>query len=215
MATRFYLPQTGAAAVSPTFGAWDSTTGGDRIRCVVTKSSTALTSKVIAENSTSNFNLLGRQYVSDAIQAGDITGTVKGILRALENVATENAMPQILIRVFSNDGSTSRGTLINFDNSALSNEYVTALTNRKFPKGWTGSGVTVTTVTAQANDRIVIEFGSRALVGGEGTSSLNFGDTGATDCTEDETGTAANVGWIEFSADLFAAGDTLFAAACL
>lgn len=207
MPTRFYLPISGAAAVSPTFGggtAWGSTTGADRIRCVTAKSSTALTNKTITESSGTHNNKLGRQYVSDPIAAGNITGTVKGIIRCVESAADVDAMAQCVIYVVSNDGATVRGQLIAFTTAALSSEFATTLTNRKFPFGWSGAGASVTTVTAQANDRIVIEVGTRTPSGEDGTASLNLGDTGSTDCAEDETGTAANVPWIEFSADLFA-----------
>lgn len=210
-ATRFYLPVSGAAAVSPTFGGgttWTVTTGADRIRCVTTKSSTALTSKTITETNAAQGNSLGRQYVSDAISAGDITGTVKGIIRCSESSTDVNANSQVVIYVVSNDGATVRGQLIAFDNSALSNEFATTLTNSKFPKAWSGAGKSVTTVTAQANDRIVIEVGTRTSGGEDGSGVLNLGDTGATDCAEDETGTAANVPWIEFSADLFTSAAT-------
>ncbi len=46
--TRFYLPSTGAAAVSPSFGGgWNVTTGGDRLACVVSRIGSAQTSKVL------------------------------------------------------------------------------------------------------------------------------------------------------------------------
>jgi hypothetical protein len=207
MATRFYLPSTGAAAVSPAFTGWTQTTGADRIKCVTTKISSAMTTKTQLSADAISNDLL-RQYVSDPIVAGDITGTVKGIIRAAEAGTLQDLCPQIRIRVCSNDGSTFRGTLIDFNNGALSNEFVvTTLTNRKYPRGWSGAGTSVSTVTAQTDDRIVIEVGWREAVAGEGANgNLRFGDAAGADLAEDETGTTDNNPWIEFSADLFAGG---------
>lgn len=204
MATRFYLPASGAAAVLPAFAAWLQTTGASQLKCVTTKINTALVSRVIVENAATG-NLCGHMWVSDPIPAQTITGTVKGILRCLEPVALQDARAQMVARVVSNNGTTYRSpNLVSFDDSAVTNEWqlTSPLTNRKFPKGWTGSGLTVGTVVASANDRIVIELGGR-VVGGEGTVTIEVGDPTGSDCAENETGTSAFAPWIEFSQDLF------------
>jgi len=209
VATRFYLTSSGAAAVNPAFAGWTNTTGADRLKCVTARISSAFTTKTYSiEDTGAPFNDLSRQYVSDPINAGDITGTVKGILAAAEGVTQMTTYPQIVIRVVSNDGSTFRGTLIDFNNAAVSNEYAistTVWTSRKFPRNWSGSGTTVTTVTAQANDRIVIDIGFRQDVNGEGSGVVGhrYGDNNGSDKAEDETGTTDLNAWIEFSQDLF------------
>ena len=48
MATRIYLPQTGAAPITPAFGTWTELTGADRIAGVATRIGSAMTSKTRA-----------------------------------------------------------------------------------------------------------------------------------------------------------------------
>ncbi len=210
MATRFYQPSSGAAAVSPAFGAWDNVASGspDRLRCVTAKSNTALTNKTHTEPAVSNQNLLLRQFVSDAISAQTITGTVKGIIRAFTDDLAGDFMAQVLLRVVSNDGGTFRSpNLIDFNNGALSNEFnMTTLQSRSFPRGTPPITFTVNSVVASANDRIVLELGVRHGLSGNGVSTLNFGDpTGSADLSETETDVDADAPWFEFSQDLFGA----------
>jgi hypothetical protein len=202
--TRFYLPSSGAADVTPSFDAgWFNTASADALKCVTARISSAMSNKNVSEtNSTANQDWAMRMYVSDPIGAQTITGTVKGQIRALESGSAGDQRAQMLVKVVSNDGGTSRGTLLAFDTSALSNEFATSATNRKFPKGSSGSALS--SVAAQNNDRIVIELGFRK---GD-TSSTNFaatlvfGDNSASDLPEDETTTTANNPWVEFSMTL-------------
>ncbi|HEX4611490.1 MAG TPA: hypothetical protein VH092_25070 [Urbifossiella sp.] len=204
MVTRFYLPSTGAADASPGFDAgWEYTAAADRLKCVTTKISSSMTSKTGTEtSSTANEDILVRQYVSDPIGAQTITGTVKGQIRAQESGSSGDQRAQVVIKVVSNDGSTVTGTLLAMDTSALSNEFATTLTNRKFPKG--SSGASLSSVAANSGDRIVIEIGARK---GDASSTnfvatLSFGDNSGTDLAEDEVTTTANNPWIEFSQTL-------------
>lgn len=202
MVTRYYLPSSGAADVTPSFdGGWFNTASADVLKCVTTKISSAMSNKNVSETtSTANQDWAMRMYVSDPIGAQTITGTVKGQIRALESGSSGDQRAQMLVKVVSNDGSTSRGTLLAFDTSALSNEFPTSgVTNRKFPKG--SSGATLSSVTAQNNDRIVIELGFRKgdTSSTNFASTLVFGDNNASDLPEDETTTTANNPWIEFS----------------
>lgn len=213
MATRFYLPSSGAAAVSPAFDAeWERTADADRIACVTAKSSTAMTTKTFEESTASAHDVLARQYVSAPLSgAQTITGTVKGQARAAENDLEINARSQLIIRVVSNDGATVRGTLLAADTGALANEWATALTNRFFPRT---AGSALTSVAALDGDRIVLEIGTRAHASPLAADqySIRFGDTGAADLAEDETTTADNVPWIELSQTLTFAGAGISAA---
>lgn len=196
MATRFYLPSTGAAAVSPTPDTgWEVTTGFDRIAAVTTKITSAMTNKSIPTTSTVNGDVLARQYVSAAISAQTISGTVKAQMRALKNTADplNDAMG---MRVVSNDGTTVTGTFLavaSYKATAMN----TALRNKTY-----ADGDTITSVTANANDRIVIELGGREPSGDVVGGQINFGDDSGTDLAEDETTTTANNPWVEFSATI-------------
>lgn len=204
MVTRYYLPSTGAAAVNPGFDAgWEYVGSVARRKCVTTKISSSMTTFTQTEtSSTANEDMLVSQYVSDPIGAQTITGTVKGQILAKESGSSGDQRAQLLIKVVSNDGSTVTGTLLAMDTTALSNEFPTSTsTNRKFPKGWSGAGTSLSSVTSNNNDRIVIEIGARK---GDTSSTnfittLTFGDDNGSDLPEDETTTTTNNPWIEFS----------------
>jgi hypothetical protein len=200
MATRFYLPSTGAAAVNPAFGGWDESGSADRVRCVTSKSATAMVDKTVAKG-TGATRALVRQYVSDPIAAQTITsGTVKGQVRALESAANDNLdLVPLLIRVCSNDGSTFRSpAIIALGDYAAALEFATTLTNRRI-----ADGDSTSEVVAQDGDRIVIEIGIKNSASGSSVSgTLNFGDDSATDLAEDTSTTTANNPWIELSTDI-------------
>lgn len=203
--TKFYLPSTGAAAVSPAFDTlWDDTASADRIAAVTTKINSAITDKVVGGIAVNDADQLFRQYVSAPIGGGPITGTVKGQIRATEETATINARAQIVIYVVSNDGSTLRGVLYAGDTGALdASEFSTSgRINRKFPRD---SPAAVSSVSAVTNDRIVMEIGARRSGSSLIDVYLVFGDTTTgTDLPEDETTfTSTTIPWIEFSEDLF------------
>ena len=69
-------------------------------------------------------------------------------------------------------------------------------------------------VTALAGDRIVVEIGFSNTTGGTSiTGTLNFGDDSATDLGDNETDTAANNPFVEFSTEIiFEALATAFGA---
>jgi len=194
-ATRFYLPSSGAAEVSPPFdAAWDDTASADRMRCVTRRLGTAMTDKTI-DGAWVTYGICNRQYVSDPIAAQTISGTVKGQLRGYEESTNTDAYSSIVIKVVSNDGSTVRGTLLAKTDG--SNEYPTGtLTNR-----YTPASTAISSVVAESGDRIVIEVGwqkgwRRRMV------TQSFGDNSGTDLAENETETNANNPWIEFSQDI-------------
>lgn len=197
MPTRFFLPSTGAAAVTPALGAWDETANaGAALECVTTRISSAMASVTVAKG-TGATRALARQYVSKPIDAQTISaGTVKGQVRALESAINDNLdLVPIRITVVSNDGTTLRGTILALGDYVTVLEFGTALTNRKI-----ADGDATTSVTAQAGDRIVIELGIKNSTSGTSVSgSLSFGDDNATDLGENTTDTSAFNPWVELS----------------
>jgi hypothetical protein len=209
VATRFYLPSTGAAPVNPAFNtSWDESASADRLKCVVTKINSAMADKTVAKG-TGATRALVRQYVSDPIAAQTIHGTatssIKGQVRCLESAANDNLdLVPCCIRIVSNDGSTYRSP----DHLALGDyasalEFATSLTNRKIADGDPSSAV-----NASQGDRLVIEIGEKNSATGSSVSgSFNFGDNSGTDLPEDTTTTAANNPWIELQNDIAFVGD--------
>lgn len=196
MATRFYLPSTGTAVVSPAYDvAWDNTTFAARLATVTTPSLTAMTTVADNVNIKLDEDHLYRQYVSDPISSQTIvSGTVTFQIRAAESNTAANLFSSISIRVVSNDGSTFRSPDL-LSLSRDDTEWAAALTNRSFT-GITGE------VDAQANDRIVIEIGQGGDPTGGGNhndGTMRIGDNGGSDLPEDDTDTNDYNPWVEFS----------------
>jgi hypothetical protein len=197
MATRFYLPSSGDAAVSPAFDAgWEDTHEGQRYKLVTTKISSAMATHVFTDSDYSDRDCLFHQYVSDPIAAQTISAqTVKIQFRCYEDSALHDLYLSIGIRVVSNDGATVRGTILAVTRDATE-AVVSTLTNRKITP-------TSTEVVAQSGDRIVIEIG----MGGDPQqfgamnhgSGISFGDDSATDLGENDTDTSAYNPWVEFA----------------
>lgn len=210
MATRLYLPQTGAAPVSPSYSAaWNKTSDSDRIKAVLVRLNTTFTGRSGTQlTGGPNFILL-RQYVTDPLDAQTISGTIKGQLKAIQNNGTLSATLAVLVKVVSNDGLTTLATLVSIAASQLATvppEFPTGTaTNRKFKNSSDVSDIPISSYACAVGDRIVIEIGYRENDTSTNTArnaTLTFGDAGASDLAEDETSTAANNPWIQFSNSL-------------
>lgn len=205
MATRFRLQSQALAPVVVALSAsWTKTPSGVLRRAMSARGSTRTTSTNVGLTFTATLtteDCAHVQWVSEPIAAQTISGTVKGQCRAFEANAANDARSQMTAYVVSRDGQTVRGTLLAFDTSALSNEWATSSTNRKFPKGWAGAGTAISSVAAQDGDRIVIELGARStcVVSSSYTNTLTIGEQTAGDLPEDETDTTAAAAWFEFS----------------
>lgn len=205
---RLYLPSSGAAAVSPAFsGSWSNTASGDRLACVTARISSAFTDKTVNTIAgTTEAFVAVRMYVGPPMVAQTITGTIKGQVRGQESATAVNGTLAVHIRVVSNDGSTVRGTLLAVsasDTGSTPFEFdPTGLTNRKFRDVSENAALSLSSLAVLDGDRPVIEIGFRQIPGSSSTSrsvTLNFGDNSGTDLPEDDTTTAANNPWIEFS----------------
>jgi hypothetical protein len=209
VATRFYLPSSGAAPVSPAYGSqWEDTTNaGSRLQAVTTRINSAFATINVLETGGSNVNhrdLLGRQYVTDAIAAQTLSGTANGFVIGSENNAAANFLSNVVIRLVSNDGTTERAVLY-AGSAATTNigEWSTSLASRGFPATAETATAPITSTSSTAGDRIVLEFGVRA----ENTSTTNyqanfrFGDNSATDISAAGSATDNNT-WFEFSMNI-------------
>jgi len=201
MATRIYLPQTGAAPINPVFGTWTETTGADRIAGVATRIGSAMTSKTQAHSATAaGSTFLSRQYVFGPLAAQTIpVSTIKGTIRALESGANDNldAM-RLLVRVVSGDGSTYRTPVLYGPANGTVAEFSTSLRAKRLATG----GATASVVVS-AGDYLVIEIGTTTTVGGTSLSdSISYGDNSATDLGDNETDTAANNPFVELAATI-------------
>ena len=203
MATRFYLPASTAADVSPGFDSWDGTGSAVRRELAEVKGSSAMAAGTTiswATTGSAGKKHLDRQYVSNPLAAQTISGPIKMQLLVQEGSLTDNIDQIILsIRVVSNDGTAVRGTLLSLGSYGPTTEYSTAYRNK------TGAdGDALSSVNAQDGDRLVVEIGHSTSVGGTTPdATARYGETG-TELPEDETtigppGGADAPGWVEFS----------------
>ena len=209
MPTRWYLPSTATPDVSPAFDAeWDVTdavTVGDyRGQMVRTPSGSPVVEQRITKPTSNvlNQDAIAKQFVSEALAAQTISGTVKGQIRTQHTSASANDRAQIIVRVVSNDGSTVRGVLYAGDPETLSgsptSEFSTSNVNRRFPRGTEGA---LSPLAISAGDRLVVEVGVRWHTTSTSTygSELHFYDDAVSDLPENETEGAALNPWVEFS----------------
>lgn len=200
---RFYLPSTGAAEVSPAFGSgWDVTANADRIKCVTTRINSAPAQKTLTTNATTSPQFdLNRQYVSAPLEAGTISGTVKGQVKCRRASAVATLAVQIF--VVSNDGSTVVGTLLSVTASQTAATPplfpgASTTTNRRMLDASDVAAIPIATQAISAGDRLVIEIGCRESSNAQ-IVGMTFNDDNATDLPEDDTTTNDFNPWIEFS----------------
>ena len=208
MATRFYLPSTGAAAVTVANDSWTKTTGaGTALAAVTAKISSAMGTITNTANGTAVTPTLIRQYVTRSFGAQTLTGTVSGVMRCIESNVNFSATLAFSVRACSSDGGTIRtgGLSIRYSDlyTTVPPEMATSLTNRQLMDSAEATSHTLSSITMSEGDRLVFEFGFTSNdTSTSRTGGISFGDNSATDCVFDQTGTAANNPWIEFSANL-------------
>lgn len=203
MATRFYLCNSGAAAVSPAFDAgWEQTGEADRIK-LVRKSLldliTTLANRTVTVPITTTQDILSRQFVSDPLPSQVIGGTFSLVVRVSENATTNNAHIAVSVRVCSQDGGTFRGTLYSVFANATEFAVTASAATRII------NAVSVTSQTAQAGDRLVIEIGTHvAAPTAAGSAIHRYGCSAASDFALTSALTTDLNPWCEFSQDLWA-----------
>jgi hypothetical protein len=214
MATRFYLNTRGQPRVRPSVGAgWENSNVAldvwrSRREMYTWHNGSEELSPFGIDNQAAVHDLLMAQFISEPLSAQTISGTIRAVVQASESNSAANMRSQMHAWVMAPDGSV-RGTLTTFTTGALASEWSTTVTSRYFPVGSTGT--TVTSVTASAGDRIVVELGARvhdttATVynGRLRLGDNHFSSPGTSwDLPSDQTNTTTTRnGWIEFSANL-------------
>lgn len=215
MATRFYLPSTGTPSISPAFGSgWEVTTNADRRTMVTTRIASAMTNKDGVGDAAVTDQLL-RQYISSALAAQTLSGTVKGVMRMASNTANIGmGAPAFRVAKCNSDGSVVTEIIAvtaspEAASAAPPATEGTTLENRRLETSPTNTfTITVPSTTINDGDFLIVELGYKDNTTDTGRFvRINFGDDSASDLPEDETTTTADNPWVEFSADIsFAAG---------
>lgn len=203
MATRYYFNCDASSTLAPVtvtpVSGWEETADAMPAGLLQTARVALATADFGNISFAQNNEQLYRQFVSGQIGAGQISGTVKGqCLYSVQVLKTLKS--RICIRVVSGDGSVVRGTLLALgNNSTNTNMTSTSPLNIKIANG--GS---LSSVTAENGDRIVVEIGfTSASASPSGTFIAN--NSGAADLPEDEVETDDTLApWIEFSQSLAA-----------
>jgi hypothetical protein len=203
MPTRFYLPAEGSGAptVSPAFDSnWEQTGQATRLR--LRYKQTVSTVSTLADTGTRTVpitttqDILGTQFVSDPIPAQTIRGQCSLVIRTIESTVDANVTLAVVLRLMSNDGATSRGTL--FSVFGTGTEYAVTAATRIVASS------NVTSFTAQPGDRLVLEVGARATTPVSAqTYTHRLGHSAATDFALTAALTTDLNPWLELSQDLF------------
>ena len=199
MATRFYLPSSGAANISPAYSAdWEDTSIATRLRMHTTKLSTAMTTVSFADADDTSRDILFHQYVSDPITAVTITNpTINFQIRAAGGASGNNLFTSLHLRIIQPDGSL-RGNILSVtrDNTEVN---LTDLQNRQH------SSAPTVTVATQDGDRLVVEIGlgGNPNAGDSHSGSIRTGDAAASDLPEDDSSELDRNPWIEISTTIY------------
>lgn len=218
MPTRLYLPSTGSPGLGSLGygGGWNKTSQAARF--AGTRLATRANSSNVARINTSaatspEFHCCAQFQYPDLV-AQTITGTLKGQVRANVNNVSFNGTVAITARIVSSTGSTLRGYLIGTTPAASQSvasppRMTLTITNRRFRTSTDVTDIPLSTVTAQLDDVLVIEIGSRDVdTGTSRSSNINFQDlTAQTDLPENDTSTGGQNPWVEFSQTIFFVGD--------
>lgn len=174
MATRFYFPETEAAAVSPTISAEWEHQNAVRRRLLTTPDASTLTSTAYTPDGaddTTDKDSHHRQYVSDALAAQTIVAsTFKIQFQGLEPNLSCNMSLTWKVFICSNDGTTIKETLV-----AIQRDGTELVINAS---GVTNRGDSALSVLAnlEDGDRLVCEVG----VGGTPVSGAGINGHNAT-----------------------------------
>jgi hypothetical protein len=204
--TKLYFPSTGTPEITPAFHAeWEATASAVRRPLSYPKGGSAFATVAAAETTATNLYDVGlAQFVSAPLAAQTISGTLSCVIRCSQSNLAANMTAQMAIRVVSGDGSTVRGTLISPTTvttvSTSTQEWATSLRNQYFPSGDVSSA-TLTSVTCQSGDRLVVEIGYRAIntVTTSYTGTMEFGESAASDLALNQSGTTQGTPWLSFS----------------
>lgn len=161
MATKLYLSSDTVSRYDPSTrrGAWDKTTGLAAFsRLTKTPTGGGNLGQNTDANATVDYDVLVTGGVSDPLLSNvTISGTLDFALLMCESNADTDAKLHLHIWVTQGDSASLRGTLLS--DWIDSNELPSGSTTQA--AGLSGSGISLSSVNAQAGDRIVIEIGAR------------------------------------------------------
>jgi hypothetical protein len=204
MATRVYLPSSGAAPVTPTTWLFASQINPLTFRGVLQRISSAMTTRLQATGTVSPVSKAMLRYVIGPLAAQSISGTVQMVMRCMESNAGANAQLAMAVKIIQPSGA-DRATLlaVTSSDSAVSPYELTITLSTK--RCWTlteTQPLPLTTQSALAGDYLVVEIGFRSATTTTRNISLRYGDAAASDCPYSDNDANDYNPWVEFSSTL-------------
>jgi len=208
MATRFYFTAEGSGTpnISPAFDAgWEQTAQATRLKLIYKQ--TIAVRSTLADNATRTVpitttqDILGNQFVSDPLPAQRFitSTTVSAVIRVLASATTENATLAFVVKIVSQDGTVTRGTI--FSTFTTGATFAATAATRIL------SASALTALTSNSGDRLVVEVGAHvAAPTTAGTYTMRTGNSAASDFALTSALTTDLNPWIEFSSDLYGTG---------
>lgn len=197
MATKFYLPSSGAAALTPAYSAswYAGSASPEKLEATTTKPNSGLVTEALTDADLTDRHYYFGMWVSSKLSAQTIASqTITGSIRCSEDNAKNNMSLHLIIRVVQSDGTTYRGTLVSFTDDAT--EAYTSLRSLTF-------SVVSSELAIQDNDRIVIELGlggDPQSGGGSHNSTMSIGETSAgADLDASDADMGADNPWVNFA----------------
>lgn len=148
--------------------------------------------------------------VSEPLAAQTISGTLKGLVTAMESSATADYTIAVGAKVIKPDG-TDRGVLLNpTAPNDLTYEISTNALGRRLMDASENADIALSSVTVSRGDRLVVEVGFYSQSTSTATCYLYMipETTDVADWVDENSGGAGQQTWVEFSQDIvLAAGD--------
>jgi hypothetical protein len=148
------------------------------------------------------------RWVSAALAAQTISGTLKGVVSCQETNGNYNGVVAVAAKVIKPDG-TDRGVLLAVTASDAAGTppemrvVASGYQSRRFQDTAEATDLTLTSVDVTAGDYLVIEVGTQeAATVGSLEGFIKFGDNAAADLDHSDTDTGEDNPWIEFTDDI-------------
>ena len=211
MATKIYLPSSGAPAVTPSSWIFPEQINPLEFAGVVARINSALTTKTEPTGTTSPIQRVMLRYVIGPLAAQSISGTVRMVMRCREANAGANATLAMAVKIIQPNGA-DRATLLavtSADSASSPYEFTTTLDSRRCWKADETEPLDLTTQSATEGDYLVIEIGFRSATTVSRNIDLRYGDDNASDLTYGDAETNDFNPWVEFSATITFSSQTI------
>jgi len=205
MATRIYLPSSGAASVTPSTWNFPNQINPLTFAGVITRLNSTQTTRLQATGTTSPILKAMFRWIIGPLATQSIAGTINLVMQCFESSALANATLAVAIKIIQPSG-VDRAVLlaaVGSDSAASPQEMgTTPLANKR---AWNLTEVRPIPLTSQnaiSGDYLVIEVGFRSATTTTRNISIRYGDTTSGELADADSGANDYAPWIDFSQTL-------------